>query len=270
MIRIDEADFDFRVEGIEIEGTDDVGVDVQYPWENSPRRFHEHRIHLQPYYIDKFPVTNADFKKFLDATHYHPADDLNFLKDWKNGSYPDGGANKPVTWVSIEDARAYAQWAGKRLPHEWEWQYAAQGNGDRLYPWGNCDWQRPVPTTGAPTAIPSAGVSPRPPASSASQPQTSACNWADPKDAPAPQPDRGRTMLAASDVDAHPTGVELFRRHGHGRQRLAMDRRVRRRPHPRRHPARRQPLSAVRLHLVFPASLPQQPARQAAHDGPQL
>ena len=63
---------------------------------------------------------------------------LNFLRDWKNGSYPDGWANKPVTWVSLEDARAYAAWAGKRLPHEWEWQYVAQGGDEnRIYPWGN-------------------------------------------------------------------------------------------------------------------------------------
>ena len=89
--------------------------------------------------IDKFPVTNAEFKKFLDATHYHPQDDVNFLRDWKDGNYPAGWDNRPVTWVSIEDARAYAAWAGKRLPHEWEWQYAAQGTDGRLYPWGN-DW----------------------------------------------------------------------------------------------------------------------------------
>ena len=147
MIKIPEADFTFRVSGIEIEGFNDVGVDVQYPWEDSPRRFHEHTIHVNSFYIDKFPVTNADFKKFLDATHYHPKDDLNFLRDWKEGIYPSGWENKPVTWVSHEDARAYAAWAGKRLPHEWEWQYAAQGPDLRLYPWGN-EWHPaavPVP-----------------------------------------------------------------------------------------------------------------------------
>ena len=114
-------------------------MDVQYPWEDIPRRYHEHKMHIAAFSMDKYPVTNADFKKFVDATHYHPADDLNFLKDWKDGNYPQGWADKPVTWVSLEDARAYAKWSGKRLPHEWEWQYAAQGNDGRIYPWGN-DW----------------------------------------------------------------------------------------------------------------------------------
>jgi formylglycine-generating enzyme required for sulfatase activity len=92
---------------------------------------------ISSFYIDKYPVTNKQFKAFLDATHYHPKDDHNFLKDWHNGNYPKGWENKPVTWISQEDARAYCKWAGKRLPHEWEWQYAAQGSDNRLYPWGN-------------------------------------------------------------------------------------------------------------------------------------
>ena len=133
------GDYVFKVEGIEIEGFNDAGVDVQYPWEDIPRRYHEHKMHISAFYMDKYPVTNADFKKFVDATHYHPADDLDFLKDWKDGNYPEGWADKPVTWVSLEDARAYAKWTGKRLPHEWEWQYAAQGIDGRIYPWGN-DW----------------------------------------------------------------------------------------------------------------------------------
>ena len=69
------------------------------------------------------------------------------MRDWREGTYPDGWANKPVTWVSLEDARAYARWAGKRLPHEWEWQYAAQGGDGRPYPWGT-EWDAsavPVP-----------------------------------------------------------------------------------------------------------------------------
>jgi formylglycine-generating enzyme required for sulfatase activity len=139
MVKIPESDFRFRIEGIEIEGFDDIGVDVQYPWEDTPRRFHDHPMHIKSFWIDKYPVTNAQFKKFMDASHYQPKDELNFLRDWKSGNYPDGWDNKPVTWVSVEDARAYAAWAGKRLPHEWEWQYAAQSADARLYPWGN-DW----------------------------------------------------------------------------------------------------------------------------------
>ena len=137
MVHVPAAEFDFQVTGIEIEGFNWIGVDVQYPWEDAPRRGHRHRLSMKSFYIDRYPVTNADFKKFLDATQYQPKDGHNFLKDWRNGTYPDGWANKPVTWVSLEDARAYAAWARKRLPHEWEWQYAAQGADGRLYPWGN-------------------------------------------------------------------------------------------------------------------------------------
>ena len=150
MIRIPGGTFDFKVEGMEIEGDASSGVDVQYPWEDTPRRFHEKVMQVAPFFIDEYPVTNAQFKQFLDAAHYAPRDAIDFLRDWKNGSFPEGWDNRPVTWVSLEDARAYAAWAGKRLPHEWEWQLAAQGTDGRLYPWGNF-WQPanvPAPDTG--------------------------------------------------------------------------------------------------------------------------
>ncbi|HEY6372294.1 MAG TPA: formylglycine-generating enzyme family protein [Candidatus Sulfotelmatobacter sp.] len=156
MLKISAADFDFDVAGIEVEGLNDMDVDVQYPWENSPRRFHSHPIHIDSFYIDKYPVTNAQFKKFIDAAGYHPKDDLNFLRDWKDGTFPAGWENRPVTWVSLEDARAYASWAGKRLPHEWEWQYAAQGTNSRLYPWGN-EWDASA------VPLPDKSRTPRPP-----------------------------------------------------------------------------------------------------------
>jgi formylglycine-generating enzyme required for sulfatase activity len=136
MIKIPGGSYVFRVQGTEIEGGASSMVDVQYPWEDTPRRFHEHEMTVAPFFIDKFPVTNAQFKSFLDATHYAPKDSINFLRDWHKGTYPDGWANRPVTWVSLEDARAYAAWAGKRLPHEWEWQLAAQGTDGRAFPWG--------------------------------------------------------------------------------------------------------------------------------------
>jgi formylglycine-generating enzyme required for sulfatase activity len=150
MVRIPGGPFVFKVIGTEIEGGGNPGVDVQYSWEDSPRRFHEKQMQVAPFFIDKFPVTNAQFKQFLDAAHYEPGDRINFLRDWKNGSYPRGWENRPVTWVSLEDARAYAKWAGKRLPHEWEWQLAAQGTDGRVYPWGN-QWlpaNVPTPATG--------------------------------------------------------------------------------------------------------------------------
>ena len=137
MVSIPGAEFEFSVSGVEVEGQTWDGLDVQYPWETSARRGHRRRITLAPYFIDRTPVTNAQYLAFMQATAYAPRDATNFLRDWKGGAPPPGWSDRPVTWVGIEDARAYAVWAGKRLPHEWEWQYAAQGGDGRLYPWGN-------------------------------------------------------------------------------------------------------------------------------------
>jgi len=150
MVRIPASEFVFRVHGIELEGGTDVGVDVQYPWESSPGRYHDHKLSVKSFWLDRYPVTNAQFNQFVAKTKYHPKDDGSFLKDWANGAVPSGWENKPVTWVSLEDARAYCSASGRRLPHEWEWQYASQGTDGRTYPWGD-DWDSravPVPDKG--------------------------------------------------------------------------------------------------------------------------
>jgi formylglycine-generating enzyme required for sulfatase activity len=150
MVAIPAGEFDFVVGGVEIEGQNWEGNDVQYPWEDSARRGHRRRMAMRPFFIDRTPVTNAQFHAFLQASGWQPRDAHNFLRHWVDGAPPPGSENKPVTWVAIEDARAYARWAGKRLPREWEWQYAAQGGDGRRYPWGD-DWDAarvPAPNRG--------------------------------------------------------------------------------------------------------------------------
>ena len=93
-------------------------------------------VKVDSFYMDEYPVTNKDFYDFLEATHYIPQNSVNFLKHWENGIYPQGQENYPVVYINIEDAKAYADWVGKRLPTEVEWQYAAQGTDGRLWPWG--------------------------------------------------------------------------------------------------------------------------------------
>ncbi|UZW60428.1 SUMF1/EgtB/PvdO family nonheme iron enzyme [Lysobacter enzymogenes] len=140
MVEIPAGEFDFVVGGVEIEGQTWEGVDVQYPWENSARRNHRRRLRLPRYFIDRTPVTNAQYLDFVRASGYLPRDPHNYLRDWVDGAPRAGWEHRPVTWVALEDARAYAHWAGKRLPREWEWQYAAQGDDGRRYPWGD-DWR---------------------------------------------------------------------------------------------------------------------------------
>ena len=63
---------------------------------------------IKPFFIDKYPVTNAQFKQFLDATHYAPRIQSTSCVTGKTAPIPQGWDNRPVTWVSLEDARAYA------------------------------------------------------------------------------------------------------------------------------------------------------------------
>jgi formylglycine-generating enzyme required for sulfatase activity len=94
-----------------------------------------HKVTVAPFYIDLYEVTNEDYAKFVQATgHLAPM-------SWADGAYPSNAARKPVTGVTWDDANAYAKWARKRLPTEEEWEFAARGTDNRLYPWGN-GWQQ--------------------------------------------------------------------------------------------------------------------------------
>ena len=94
-------------------------------------------VGMPAFFMDITPVTNAQFKTFISQTSYKPDDTTNYLKHWVKKIPGKGSENMPVVYVSPDDARAYAKWAGKRLPTEREWQYAAQGTDMRKYPWGN-------------------------------------------------------------------------------------------------------------------------------------
>jgi formylglycine-generating enzyme required for sulfatase activity len=90
-----------------------------------------HKVTVKPFFIDTYEVTNEDYAKFVKATnHVAPP-------GWTNGSYPAGAQRHPVTGVTWTDAVDYANWAGKRLPTEEEWEFAARGTDARRYPWGN-------------------------------------------------------------------------------------------------------------------------------------
>lgn len=100
-------------------------------WKPLPPLLHHteeerHVVALRAFAVSRTEVTNAQYAQFLVATRYKPARPERFLAHWIDGRPQPGTENEPVRHVSFDDARAYAKWAGARLPTEFEWQAAAQ------------------------------------------------------------------------------------------------------------------------------------------------
>ena len=110
-----------------------------------------HAVYIDEFYMDKYPVTNEQFREFVEANPLwnnlgmynfqfviRKYRDSDYLKNWHKGKYPKGKEDHPVNWVSWHAAMAYSQWVGKRLPTEAEWEKAACGGlvGNK-FPWGN-------------------------------------------------------------------------------------------------------------------------------------
>jgi len=91
----------------------------------------QHLVTTGGFYIDVNEVTNAQYQRFVDVTDHTPP------PHWPDGKYPEGEENQPVVNVTVEDAKRYAVWAGKRLPTEAEWEKAARGVDARNFPWGD-------------------------------------------------------------------------------------------------------------------------------------
>ncbi len=96
-----------------------------------PNEYPKHKVLVKSFLIDKFPVTNAQFDRFVKETGAK-------IGHWRRNFKP-GTENCPVVNVSYYEAEQYAAWAGKRLPLEAEWEKSARGTDGRKYPWGN-EW----------------------------------------------------------------------------------------------------------------------------------
>jgi formylglycine-generating enzyme required for sulfatase activity len=101
----------------------------------------ERRIYLDAYQVDRYEVTNAQYRRFVLASGARPP------QHWQGDHFPAGQADWPVSGVSWQEASNYCEWAGKRLPSEAEWEHACQGPDEFIYPWGD-EWEAQKANTG--------------------------------------------------------------------------------------------------------------------------
>lgn len=98
-------------------------------------------IEIDEFEIGVYPITNAQYLRFLQETQYEPSqhwiDNLAACAEQLSIESYGFKGDHPVVWVSYKDAEAYADYVDARIPTFAEWQYSARGNDDRLFPWGN-------------------------------------------------------------------------------------------------------------------------------------
>ncbi|MCB9641883.1 MAG: SUMF1/EgtB/PvdO family nonheme iron enzyme [Myxococcales bacterium] len=110
-------------------------------------------LYLNDYYVDRYPVTNELYQRFISETGYPPPTHWWEPRKHNGLYYPPEQASHPITNIRYEDALVYCQWAGKRLPTEAEWEKACRHTDQRLFPWGDT-WQDGRANFGRPSTTP--------------------------------------------------------------------------------------------------------------------